>query len=65
VDCVVSNCVINLAPDKPAVSRPVAEAACRSTGPADDGLHRRLLELLRRHAVNDYAAGARVFAVKP
>jgi arsenite methyltransferase len=31
----------------------------------DDGLHRRLLELLRRYDVNDYAASVRVFAVKP
>jgi SAM-dependent methyltransferase len=44
---------------------PVAEAGCCSTTPADDGLHRRLLELPRRYDVNDYAASVRVFAVKP
>ena len=31
----------------------------------DDGLHGRLLDLLRRYNVNDYAASVRVFAVKP
>ncbi len=49
----------------PPSSLPVADAACCSTTPSDDGLHRRLLELLRRYNVNDYAASVRVFAVKP
>ena len=49
----------------PASGLPVADAGCCSTGPADDGLHRRLLELLTRYNVNDYAASVRVFAVKP
>ena len=49
----------------PASGLPVAEAGCCSTKPADDGLHRRLLELLRRYDVNDFAASVRVFAVKP
>ena len=49
----------------PASSLPVAEAGCCSTKPADDGLHRRLLELLRLYDVNEYAASVRVFAVKP
>jgi SAM-dependent methyltransferase len=48
----------------PASSLPVAEAGYCSTKPADDGLHRRLLELLHRYDVNDYAASVRVFAVK-
>jgi arsenite methyltransferase len=43
----------------------VAEADCGSAQPADDSLHRRLLDLLRRYTVNDYAASVRVFAVKP
>jgi SAM-dependent methyltransferase len=43
---------------------PVAESNC-CAAPADDGLHRRLLDLLRRYDVNDYAASVRVFAVKP
>jgi SAM-dependent methyltransferase len=43
----------------------VAEAGCCATTPADDGLHRRLLDLLTRYDVNDYAASVRVFAVKP
>jgi SAM-dependent methyltransferase len=154
VDCVISNCVINLAPDKPAVFREVArvlkpggrlavsdialkqplpaeigqdvmayvgciagavlieeyrrqlaeagfaavevidtgadlnayakvenqggccspastglpvttEAGCGPAQAADDTLHRRLMGLLRRYSVNDYAASVRVFAVKP
>ena len=48
----------------PASGLPLAEAGCCSP-PEDEGLHRRLLELLRRYDVNDYAASARVFAVKP
>jgi arsenite methyltransferase len=32
---------------------------------ADEALHSRLGELLRRHDVNDYAASVKVFAVKP
>ena len=43
----------------------VMETACCPAQPADDSLHRRLLELLRRYDVNDYAASVRVFAVKP
>jgi hypothetical protein len=43
----------------------VAEAGCCSAQPADDSLHRRLTDLLRRYNVNDYAASVRVFAVKP
>jgi arsenite methyltransferase len=46
-------------------SLPVAESGCCSAQPSDDGLHRRLLELMRRYDVNDYAASVRVFAVKP
>jgi ubiquinone/menaquinone biosynthesis C-methylase UbiE len=44
---------------------PVAESDCCSPQPADESLHRQLLELLRRYNVNDYAASVRVFAVKP
>ncbi len=44
---------------------PVAETGWCSAQPADDTLHRRLLNLLRRYNVNDYAASVRVFAVKP
>ena len=46
-------------------SLPMAETGCCSAQPADDNLHRRLLDLLRRYNVNDYAASVRVFAVKP
>jgi hypothetical protein len=48
-----------------ASSLPVAETGCCSAQPADDSLHRRLMDLLRRYNVNDYAASVRVFAVKP
>jgi arsenite methyltransferase len=147
VDCVISNCVINLAPDKPAVFReiarvlkpggrlaisdialkkplpveigqdlmayvgciagaipiedyrrelseagfatvkvidtgadlnayskvenqggccpPVVKSGCCSTPKPEDTLHARLLDLLTRYNVNDYAASVRVFAVKP
>jgi arsenite methyltransferase len=43
----------------------VAETGCCSAQPADDNLHRRLMDLLQRYNVNDYAASVRVFAVKP
>ncbi len=42
-----------------------SESCCNSTALADDSLHRRLIDLLRRYNVNDYAASVRVFAVKP
>jgi SAM-dependent methyltransferase len=49
----------------PTSSLAVADTGCCSAQPVDDGLHRRLLELLRRYDVNNYAASVRVFAVKP
>ncbi len=49
----------------PASGLPVVDTGCCSAQPADDRLHRRLLELLRRYDVNDFAASVRVFAVKP
>jgi ubiquinone/menaquinone biosynthesis C-methylase UbiE len=48
-----------------AASRPVVETGCCSTPKAEDTLHARLLDLLTRYNVNDYAASVRVFAVKP
>lgn len=142
VDCVISNCVVNLAPDKLAVFREMhrvlrpggrlalsdialkrplppdlagdvtalvgciagaipmddysrglsaagftrievvdtnadlnayslidGQSACcspgESCGPADERLHARLAELLKRYSINDYAASVRVHAVKP
>jgi len=147
VDCVISNCVINLAPDKPAVFReiarvlkpggrlavsdialkkplpaeigqdlmayvgciagaipiedyrrelseagfasvkvidtgadlnayaklenqgsccpPVVKSGCCSMPKPEDTVHARLLDLLTRYNVNDYAASVRVFAEKP
>jgi SAM-dependent methyltransferase len=46
-------------------SLPLADAGCCSPRLADDALHARLIELLRRYNVNDYAASVRVFALKP
>ncbi len=42
-----------------------AQTGCCTAPSADDGLHRRLAELLTRYNVNDYAASVRVFALKP
>jgi SAM-dependent methyltransferase len=49
----------------PASGLPVVESSCCSPKTTDDTLHARLLELLTRYNVNDYAASVRVFAVKP
>ena len=49
----------------PASGLPVVDTGCCSAQHVDDSLHRRLLELLRRYDVNDFAASVRVFAVKP
>jgi SAM-dependent methyltransferase len=49
----------------PAASLPVVEASCCSTLPTNDTLHARLVDLLRRYDVNEYAASVKVFAVKP
>ena len=46
-------------------SLPVADSGCCSAQPVEEGLHRRLMDLLQRYNVNDYAASVRVFAVKP
>ena len=49
----------------PAASLPVVESGCCSTAKAEDTLHARLLDLLTRYNVNDFASSVRVFAVKP
>jgi arsenite methyltransferase len=49
----------------PAASAPMVETGCCSTQPTDDTLHARLIDLLRRYNVNDFAASVRVFALKP
>lgn len=53
--------------DSPARSSdlPVVESGCCSPPKDHDALHARLLELLSRYNVNDYAASVRVLAVKP
>ncbi len=49
----------------PTSSATPAQAGCCTAQPVEDGLHRRLADLLTRYNVNDYAASVRVFAVKP
>src|SRR5205807_1198253 len=48
-----------------ASSLKVVETGCCSMPKPEDTLHARLLNLLTRYNVNDYAASVRVFAVKP
>jgi arsenite methyltransferase len=43
----------------------VMDSGCCSMPAADDALHARLLDLLTRYDVNEYAASVRVYAVKP
>jgi len=47
------------------VAPAVETSCCSTTNPVEDTLHARLLDLLTRYNVNDYAASVRVFAVKP
>jgi len=49
----------------PTASELPVQTSCCSPQPTGDSLHRRLIELLRRYNVNEYAASVRVFAVKP
>lgn len=44
---------------------PVMDSGCCSPTAADEALHARLLELLTRYDVNEYAASVQVYAVKP
>ena len=44
---------------------PVVEEGCCSAKPVEETLHARLLDLLTRYNVNDFAASVQVFAVKP
>jgi len=48
-----------------AAGPPVVESGCCSTPRPEDTLHARLLDLLIRYNVNDFAASVRVFAAKP
>jgi arsenite methyltransferase len=49
----------------PAGGLPLADVQSCAPQPAEEGLHRRLQELLQRYDVNAYAASVRVFAIKP
>lgn len=44
---------------------PILEAGCCTSPTLDESLHARLVELLKRYSINDYAASVRIFAVKP
>jgi arsenite methyltransferase len=48
-----------------APSLTLVESGCCGTPKTEDTLHARLLDLLSRYNVNDYAASVRVFAMKP
>ncbi len=48
----------------PPSALPAADPGC-CEAPADTRLHHRLMDLLARYDVNEYAASVRVFAVKP
>jgi SAM-dependent methyltransferase len=49
----------------PTSDRAPGEAGSCAAPSADDSLHRRLLELLQRYDVNEYAVSVRVLALKP
>ncbi|HWU41509.1 MAG TPA: hypothetical protein VN203_27960, partial [Candidatus Acidoferrum sp.] len=44
-------------------SLPVVETSCCSGQPAEDNLHRRLMDLLQRYNVNDFATSTKRFFV--
>jgi arsenite methyltransferase len=44
---------------------PVMDSGCCAPSTADESLHARLLDLLTRYDINEYAASVRVYAVKP
>ena len=56
VDCVISNCVINLAPDKPAVFREIARVAGGGGGACLSclGVRRRRQRLPKRHLYEEH-----------
>jgi arsenite methyltransferase len=49
----------------PSPGLPMTESGCCAPAPGGDTLHARLLDLLTRYNVNDYAASVRVYALKP
>lgn len=58
-------CCSPAAAASPSAGLPTVQAECCSTPPAEDTLHARLLELLTRYNVNDFAASVRLYAIKP
>src|SRR5690606_26657393 len=52
--------------DSGCCSTPSAEECCTPTDDSkSETIHQRLLDLLQRYNVNDFAASVRVYAVKP
>jgi SAM-dependent methyltransferase len=49
----------------PAGGLPLLETNCCAPPPVEETLHARLLDLLTRYNVNDFAASVRVYALKP
>jgi arsenite methyltransferase len=49
----------------PSTGLTMIQSGCCAPAPGSDGLHARLLDLLTRYNVNDYAASVRVYALKP
>lgn len=49
----------------PAGGLTIVDASCCASPAVDDTLHARLIDLLRRYDVNEYAASVRVYAIKP
>lgn len=48
----------------PSSGLPMAQSSCCSSQAAQDDLHSRLTDLLKRYDVNDYAASVKVYALK-
>ncbi|GIW88325.1 MAG: hypothetical protein KatS3mg108_2649 [Isosphaeraceae bacterium] len=59
-----AGCCAPAAPSAASSALPIA-GSCSATASNDDSLHARLLDLLARYNVNDYAASVQVLAVKP
>lgn len=51
-------------PPTPSSGLPILESECCPTEPIDEALHARLLDLLTKYDVNDFAASVKVFAAK-
>lgn len=57
-------CASSESATKGSKSLPIAATSCCAPEPADGQLHGKLIDLLSRYKVNDYAASVKVYAVK-